>query len=215
MMTPPAHLRERVLTAAAGAHSRTRREGRRLALLATILSGAVALAIFESSGGVAHSEGRPASLTWILAGGWAGFAAALTWWTLARGGSTLARRPLALAGAATIAPLACFAWMLVFAGRYVEPFARVGYRCFALTIAMGVLPLASVLFLRRGIEPRSPSALGAAAGAASGAWAGVLVDLWCPLTNAPHAAVGHVLPLALLSGAGALVGRRMLGVRAR
>lgn len=215
MMTPPADLRDRVLAAAAASPSRTRREGRRLSVLATIASVAAALVIFQVAGGVGHSSGRPASFTWVLAGGWAAFAAMLTWWTLARGGSTLPRRPLAMLGAAGFAPIACFAWMCVFAGRYVEPFERVGYRCFALTLAMGVLPLASFLFLRRGIEPRRPSALGAAAGAMSGAWAGVLVDLWCPLTNAPHSALGHVLPLALLIGAGALAGRRLLGVRAR
>ena len=100
----------------------------------------------------------------------------------------------------------------VFHGTYAEPYERVGYRCLGLTLVMAATPLAAFLRFRRGVEPRRPSILGAAAGAACGAWAGVVVDLWCPLTAPAHALVGHALPLALLVGVGALLGRRMLGV---
>lgn len=56
-------------------------------------------------------------------------------------------------------------------------------------------------------------ALGAGIGAVCGAWAGLLVDIWCPLVNLPHVLFGHVLPLALLVAAGTLLGQRVLGVR--
>jgi hypothetical protein len=213
MPSPRSALRDRVLAAASSTPSRTRREGRRIARLALAASLVVALVVFELSGGVGHSSGRPAILTWALAAGWALAAAALSWITFGRGHSTLARRPVVLAAVAVAAPALCFAWMHAFSGAYAEPFARVGYRCFALTVLVSVIPLGAFLALRRGIEPRVPSALGAAAGASIGAWAGVIVDLWCPLTNTAHSLFGHVLPIVLLGVIGGLVGRKTLGVR--
>ena len=94
-----------------------------------------------------------------------------------------------------------------------EPFSRAGWLCLSHTLAMSALPLGSFLALRRGVEPRGPWALGAAVGATCGAWASILVDLWCPLTNTPHVLVGHVLPIAILVALGTLLGRSMLGVR--
>jgi hypothetical protein len=40
----------------------------------------------------------------------------------------------------------------------------------------------------------------------------VLVDLWCPVAYLPHLLLGHVLPLALAVGAGAMLGRFVLGL---
>jgi len=213
MMTPPADLRARVLAAASAAPSPTRSRGRHALVLAALASIAVGIAVFELAGGIEHSRGRPAPLTFALAGGWALYATILAWLTLGRGRSTLARRPMLVASLAIATPLACLLWMHLFSGEYIEPFERVGYRCFALTMAIAAVPLGAFLALRRGIEPRRPSALGAAAGATAGAWSGVFVDLWCPLTNAAHASLGHALPLALLMIIGALVGRKTLGLR--
>lgn len=213
MMTPPADLRARVLAAAAAKPSRTRPAGRRAMAIAIAGSIAFALASFEHVGGLRHSSGRPTTITWLLAGGWAIGSLLLTWLALGRGRSSLPRRPAWLVATALAAPVACFVWMHLFDGSYVEPFARVGYRCLAYTLAMAAAPLGAFMVLRRGSDPRRPSALGAAAGASAGAWAGVLVDLWCPLTNAPHSLVGHVLPIVILVGVGALVGRRMLALR--
>ena len=213
MNVPHPDLRARVLAAAQSTPSRTRPRGRRIAWVAS--AGAVAFGLlgFVWIGGLDHSVGRPRALTFGLAAGWAAASLVLSWLVLARGGSTLARSPRLLVAAAAVTPALCFGWMSLFAGRYDEPFARVGYRCMAYTLVMAAAPLATFLLLRRGSEPRHPSAPGAAAGAMSGAWAGVLIDLWCPLTNAPHVLVGHVLPLALLVGVGALAGSRLLGVR--
>jgi hypothetical protein len=114
---------------------------------------------------------------------------------------------------ALVTPIALFAWMQVFAGTYVEPFSRLGLRCISFTVTAAALPLATVLLLRRGIEPRRPTALGAAIGVTCGAWASVIVTAWCPLTNAVHALVGHVAPVMLLGLFGAIVGPWVLGIR--
>lgn len=213
MMNPPDALRARILAAAAQAPSPTRRQGQRSALMLVVVSVAVAAIVFELAGGFAHSAPRPLGITLAMAAGWMGASALLTWLVLARGGSTLSRRPAWLATAALLAPLALIVWMRVFYGSYAEPYERVGYRCLGYTLILAATPLAAFLRFRRGIEPRRPSVLGAAAGAACGGWAGVVVDLWCPLTAPAHALVGHVLPLALLIGVGALLGHRLLGVR--
>lgn len=214
MNHPSSDLRARVLAAAAAAPSLDRKRGRRAMLGAVVASIVVAAGCFELMGGLAHSEGRPRALTAAIAGGWALASAAFAWVTFGRARSTLARRPVVTAAVAVAAPLACFAWMHLFSGAYVEPFERIGLRCLAMTIGVAAIPLGAFLALRRGVEPRFPAALGAAAGATTGAMAGVLVDLWCPLTNDGHVLRGHVFPLIVLAIAGALVGRKTLGVRA-
>jgi hypothetical protein len=213
MMSPPDALRARILAAAAASPSPTRPQGRRTALAMVGASLAVAAALSERAGGLAHGAGRPLPITLAIAAGGAAAAALLTLVVLGRGRSTLPRRPALLAASALVAPVALLGWLIAFHGSYVEPFERVGVRCLAFTLVLAATPLAAFLWLRRGIEPRRPSALGAAAGAACGAWAGVVVDLWCPLSAPAHALVGHALPLALLVLFGAALGRRTLGVR--
>lgn len=213
MMPPPNALRARVLASAAARPSRTRPARKRTAAILVGLSAAIAIGAFQYAGGIEHSMGRPILLTCLLAAGWAVVSALLTWIVVGRGGATLARRPLVIGLAALLTPVAVVAWMQIFHGMYFEPFQRVGYRCLILTLAMAAMPLVAFMTLRRGIEPRAPTVLGAAAGATCGAWAGVLVDLWCPLTNVRHSLVGHVAPLVVLIAVGALIGGRALGLR--
>jgi hypothetical protein len=54
---------------------------------------------------------------------------------------------------------------------------------------------------------------GAAFGAGAGLGSALLVDLWCPVFDASHLLLGHVLPIAALAAAGAVLGARMLGIR--
>jgi hypothetical protein len=178
-----------------------------------VLSVAIAVLAVESSGGLAHGSSRPLSITMALVSGWAVLSWCLTWLVLGRGRSTLAPRPRLLVAAAIAAPVALFAWMSAFHGTYVEVLDRVGYRCLMLTLLIAALPLGGVLWLRRGVEPRRPYALGAASGATCGAWATVVIDAWCPLTNAAHLLMGHVAPLVLLIVIGALLGARHLRPR--
>jgi hypothetical protein len=174
---------------------------------------AVAVTIFESVGGFAHGAGRPLGITVAIGSGWMVVSGVLAWLVVGRAGSTMSRWPLLIGVAALLAPLLLFLWMHLFYGTYAEPFQAVGYRCLRYTLYMSVLPLASFLVLRRAVEPRFPSVLGAGAGAACAAWSGALVDLWCPLTNWKHVLIGHVTPLVAATVVGAVVGHFALGVR--
>ena len=65
-------------------------------------------------------------------------------------------------------------------------------------------------------DPVQPRALGAALGAAAGAWGGAMIDVHCAVTTVEHLALGHALPIVLVSAlVGALVGARVFGLRAR
>jgi hypothetical protein len=208
-MTP----RHQLLAEIARTPSPTRAENQNRSRWAAISSVAVAVLIFEVVGGLENSAGRPMTYTLGLAAGWALFAATLSAFVLWRR-TTLGRAPRWLLAAALVSPVVLLGWMHLFDGAYVEPFSRLGFRCMAYTFAMAALPLGSFMVLRRGFQPRGAWQLGAALGAITGAWAGVLVELWCPLVNLPHAMVGHVLPLIALIAAGALWGRRALDITA-
>lgn len=91
--------------------------------------------------------------------------------------------------------------------------SRIGLKCLALSLAMAAAPMFVLLAARFRSDPLHPAATGAAVGAAVGAMAWVLVDLWCPVGHLPHLLIGHVLPIALLIAAGAVLGSRYLAVR--
>jgi hypothetical protein len=91
---------------------------------------------------------------------------------------------------------------------------RPGERCLALSLLVAAGPLLSFLAIRRG-TPVQPALNGAVIGFAAGAFAWVAADLWCPVGYVPHVLLGHVLPLAVLAGAGALLGRALLSPRCR
>ena len=189
--------------------SPTRGEARRRALVLVVLATLAALGVFVAVGGVARAGARPPSIAIALTGGWAIAAAVLTRIVTARRTSLGPDRGLLVAVTA-LTPVLLFTWMRLFAGAYVPLFPPAGMRCLALMLAIGALPLATFLAIRRGAEPRAPALLGAAGGAISGAWAALLVDLWCPVVEAPHALIGHVLAVVVLAAAGAIAGRRML-----
>jgi len=206
-------LRARVLAATSATPSQTRRQGRVTAGVLVAASVALGVTVFEGIGGFAHGSGRPLGVTIALAAGWSVVSLVLTWLVVGRGGSTMARRPLLVGGAVLVMPFVLFLWMHLFHGTYVEPYEAIGLRCLRYTLVISALPLATFLALRRAVEPRYPAVLGAGAGAACAAWAGALVDLWCPLTNSLHVLIGHVAPLVAATLIGAVVGRFTLGVR--
>jgi hypothetical protein len=82
----------------------------------------------------------------------------------------------------------------------------------SLFVAAG--PLLSFLAIRRS-APVQPALNGAVIGFAAGAFAWVAADLWCPIGYVPHVLLGHVLPLGVLAGVGALLGRALLAPRSR
>jgi hypothetical protein len=183
--------------------------------VAYAVAAAGGLALFQAWGGVGHSAGRPASLTFGIAVGAVLVAVAATsvsWW---RGRSLVGKPASFLIGTAVLLPLITFVWLVSFNDHYAEPFQRVGWRCLGMTLFGGSLLLGAAAWLRnRTVAVHAPLA-GAALGATAGAWAGVLADLWCPLSNAPHVLVGHVLPLVLLAALGGALGQRVLRIRAR
>jgi Negative regulator of sigma F len=133
-----------------------------------------------------------------------------------RGGQMIGRSASQLLATAIVGPLAFICWKLVCSAWFhVAPWPAVGYRCFALTLLFACPPLVAVVVVRRGLDPLHPASLGAALGVATGLCAGVLVDLWCPSGEITHLLLGHLLPIALLALAGALVGKRVLAMRVR
>jgi hypothetical protein len=171
--------------------------------------------VFFAAGGIGHSRGRPLVYTLLMAAGACAIALVATTAALGRGGSMLGRSMRVLALVAALVPVGTFVWLVAWHNRYADPFARIGYRCLALTLALGVAPLLVTALLRAGSAVRAPRASGAAIGAVCGAWAGVGVDLWCPLSEPRHVAFGHVLPIFVLVAVGAIVGHVVLRMRAR
>ncbi|HVU01525.1 MAG TPA: NrsF family protein [Polyangiaceae bacterium] len=216
-MTPSADLRARVLAAASQEPTPTRAAivARNLALLASGI--VVPLLVFVSWGGI-RSAPRPNTLVWETASG--AFAVALTAAILAlsRGRSMLGRPGVALISLALGTPVVLFAWKVFFSSRYpgmmVEWPERPGLRCLTLSCLTAAWPLVAAVTARRGSDPTHPRLTGAAIGAAIGAGVWVLVDLWCPVAYVPHLFVGHVLPFALCTAAGTLLGHFVIALRA-
>ncbi len=110
-----------------------------------------------------------------------------------------------------------FAWSLVGNLAYPETLdvalcGRIGLRCCALLLGFAVWALRLITLARRDKYPTAAAAAGAARAVAAGALAWVLLAFWCPVATPAHIALGHVLPLAILAGFGAWLGRRTLDV---
>lgn len=207
-------LKTRILAAAAANPSPTRREGRRALRFVLAFSISLGIALFELAGGLVHPRDRPLALTVRLADGWALASAALTW-LVVRFGTPFVRSADLLRAACMTMPFALVLWMAGFQDASLDlPPAGDAWVCIAASLACAVVPLAGVLWVRRGSEARHPATLGATIGAACGAWAGVLELLGCPATEPRHALLAHALPLVVTTLAGALAGARVLRIDA-
>jgi hypothetical protein len=216
-MAMPAELKERVLASVRRTPSPARSEGRREAYRVVALAVGIAATLFFVAGGVHHALGRPA---WSLAASlslWL-VVATLAMQTAWRGGVTFASgSPAALAAVTVCAPLVLLVATSVLVSAapelaFVHP-ERVGLRCFVLTIAAAAYPLIGLSRVRRSSDPMHPVASGAALGVACGACAGVVVDLWCPVSAPAHVLVGHIFPLVALGAGGAVLGARVIAMR--
>jgi hypothetical protein len=209
-------LRARILGAAAHEPSLTRGERRWQNAVLFVLGSAAALAIFILWGGV-RPNGRPMSLLMTTASGSALLAALALTMALGQGRSMLGRSRRMLAATIVAMTMALILWKTgvsaLFDGMNVAWPARPGFRCLALALAVGLVPLVLGLVGRRRSDPVHPAAAGAALGAAYGLAAATLVDLWCPVAHLSHLLVGHLLPVALLALVGAVAGSRMLAIR--
>ncbi len=185
-----------------------------LVLPAAVLIGA---ALYFAFDGIEHGEGRPTWFYVTCAVSWTAVAAVSLWGALGHARSSSWRPRSALAAFALATPAVLFATM--FAVALVDPDVatvhpeRVGYKCLGLTLAAAAFPLVALLHAKRESDPVHPSFTGAALGSACGAAAGIMVELWCPVAAPQHVASGHILPIVVLAGLGALLGRRTLGLR--
>jgi hypothetical protein len=213
------HLKARVLASARATRSPTRRASQLERWLVLPSSVIVAAAIFFAFDGPRHGQGRPLWFYLASSLGWMAVATLSLWAALGKGRSALGPSRPRLAALAVGTPAVLFAMMFGFA--VLDPATtllhpeRIGYRCLGLTVAGAVFPLLSLGFIRRGSDPVHPLATGAALGAACGAAAGVMVELWCPVAAPRHVAVGHILPIAIVTAFGALMGARVIALRPR
>ncbi|HSS37891.1 MAG TPA: NrsF family protein [Polyangia bacterium] len=207
-------LKSRVLASVRELPAPTRKETlqRQAWLVAAGLAGA--LTLFFVKGGL-RVTARPPSLIALTSVGTAIFVGVGMWLLFTRGPSGLRRPRAVLATAAVLSTVAFVAWRYAISALYgragIWP-DRVGLRCLVLGVGTGGLMLFAALMSWRRSDPVTPRATGAAFGAGAGLGSALLVDLWCPVAYVPHLLLGHVLPIAILALAGALVGGRLLGV---
>jgi hypothetical protein len=173
-----------------------------------------ALALFFIRGGLRVTS-RPPSLIALTSVGTAIFVGVGMWLLFTRGPSGLRRPRTVLIGAAVLSTVAFVTWRYGISALYgragIWP-ERVGLRCLVLGVGTGGLMLFAALMSWRRSDPLTPRATGAAFGAGAGLASALLVDLWCPVAYVPHLLLGHVLPIAILSLAGALIGGRVLAI---
>ena len=206
--------KSRVLASAREVPAPTRKETlqRQTWLIAAGLTGA--LALFFIKGGLSATS-RPPSLIALTGVGTAIFVGVGMWLLFTRGPSGLRRPRTVLIGAAVLSTIAFVTWRWGISALYgragIWP-ERVGLRCLVLSVATGGIMLFAALMSWRRSDAVTPRATGAAFGAGAGLGSALLVDLWCPVGYAPHLLLGHVLPIAILSLAGALIGGRVLGI---
>jgi hypothetical protein len=228
-----AELRARVLAAAAAEPVPTRAAVNRRNMLIGMVAGAVGIgafvifAVFMSESQLLRLGGevvpqqslqRPVWLVATTVGGALGVAAMAVWLALGRGHSMLGRSRRWLLYGGVLIPISLLAWKVSCSIAFGDPMVawpeRPGERCLALSLLVAVGPLLSFLAIRRR-APARPALNGAVMGFAAGACAWVAVDLWCPVAYVPHVLLGHVLPLFVLAGAGALLGQTLLSLRPR
>ncbi len=217
MSGPSSDLRARLLAAVAEEAAPTRAEHRRALLVRGVVVVLVLVGAFFALGGT-HPGDRDDVALYGTFVAWLLLAAAAAWAAGTRGRSMMGRpRALLLAVAVGLAPaLALSAELAGGLARAAEdPGARAHFLCFAIATGVGLAPWAFVVWLRRSSDPLHPRATGAALGAMAGAIGAVFVDLHCPSSYSAHVLLGHVLPAAALAVLGALLGPRLLGVRAR
>ena len=224
-------LRARVLAAAAAEPSPTRAAVRRRNMFMAMVAAAsgigafVIFAMLMSDSHLLRLGGevvpqqrleRPVWLVVATVGGAIGVAATAVWLALGRGRSMLGRSRRWLLYGGVLIPVSLLVWKmscsLAFGDAMVAWPERPGERCLSLSLLVALGPLLSFLAIRRR-APVQPALNGAVLGFAAGACAWVAVDLWCPVAYVPHVLLGHVLPLFVLAGAGALLGQALLSLR--
>ena len=218
-MTLPANLRARVLDAAKREPSPTRDEHRKKTMQVVAAGIIGALIVFFGTGGPDMGH-RSASFYFASAALLVSMSIVVTVLSLGvfKKSMTGAPTDLLVAIALLAAPLV---WGIELALRTIWP-QNYGHSaslqstiiCHLCTLGMAFGPMMALLRVRRFTDAVHPAALGAAIGASAGAWGAVLIDLHCASNDLAHIAWAHALPVLLLAGAGALLGKKLLAPRA-
>jgi hypothetical protein len=183
--------------------------------MARLIGGALLLSVgaFVAYGGV-RLTGRAPSLVIGTVAGTSIIAALAAWALIGRGRAMVGRASSWLTAVAIGSPLALLAWKIFWSAQYEHGLdhieGRVGFRCLGFTLTLGALPLAALLFSRRGTDAVHPGRAGMGIGVAFGLAAATLVDAWCPVAYVPHLLLGHGLPLIVLGAAGFWLGKKIL-----
>ncbi len=217
---PPAELRARVLDAARRSPVPAAPSGRHAQRLVLARGFAIALAICIAAA-IRGSEARtPRPLGCILSLEllWVSLAVAATWAGVNRGTSMLGRRPALRFAVAALTPAAMLAAWLPVAFAWPQTLhdtsgLRSHVICIVMTMTLAAGPLIAFIRLRRASDPVSPRVTGAAIGAAAGAWGDAAHVLICGYTAPAHILIGHILPIALLTGMGVFLGGRVVALR--
>jgi negative regulator of sigma F NrsF-like protein len=207
-------LKQRVFASLADVPSPTRAEVRRARVWLFGCGIVGAFVIFFLEGGV-RVMSRPPSLVALSSLGTAAIVGTGMWMLLTRGRSALGRPVSWLLASALLASVLFVAWRYGVSALYGDAQiarwpARPGFRCLALSVITGALPLLGALLSWRRTIPVSPVATGAAFGAGAGLGSALLVDLWCPVSYLPHLFLGHLLPIGVLALLGGVLGSRLL-----
>jgi hypothetical protein len=210
-------VRARILAVARREPAASRAEGsRRRARVVTVgvLAWFVVLLAIDRPG----LRGREVLPMVALSGLWLLIGAAAAWLGIARGRSMLGRGRAERLAVVVLTPLALLGSAL--AVRALVPPLPVDVTglsthllCVLGTSLFAVGPLFAAILLWRASDPIAPGWAGAAIGAAAGAWGALGIELHCGHTAVLHVVLGHVLPVVLLSAAGAAIGHWAVAIR--
>jgi len=213
----PSDPKARLMAAIQSAPSQTRKTAQVWTWVVLPAGLIIAAALYFAMNGIEHGKGRALWFYVACALSWTAVAIVSLWGALGRARASSWRSRSALLAFALGTPAVLFATMFFFAVADPEVTTihpeKIGWKCLGLTLAAAAFPLVGLLYAKRESDPVHPSFTGAALGSACGAAAGIMVELWCPVAAPRHVAFGHILPIMVLTGLGALLGTRILGLR--
>jgi hypothetical protein len=202
----PDDLKARILSATKQEPSPTRRAAGTADVIVLAATLAAVLNLFLACGGVLAGENLERS--YVSSAAWATVAGAATWVAFARGKSMLGRRKSALA-AASAGTIVAGVGVVRLSSSWAGASGSVVRALLMGTLASTII-LAGFVYSRRGSGLRHPRAAGAALGAASAAWAALLVELNQPQLQFGSALLAHLIPMLLAIALGYALGGRVI-----
>jgi hypothetical protein len=214
---PPADLRARVLARAEAEPVAPRAAATWTRVLAVGAALGVSYGLLMSIGGPG-AYGRSQAYTVVLTALWGLVGVLGAWAGVARGRSMLGRPASWRLAVFVLTPVALVATALLAGALWPPPYKAADLDkhlvCVEWSMLMAVAPLVAFAWLRRGSDPVAPRLTGAAIGTAAGAIGAVGIELRCSHATVDHVLLGHVLPVLILAGLGALIAGRVVAVTA-